>query len=93
MSRALHRLTAVEVKRISEPGMHADDGGLYLRVAARGCAKSWISQYRFGGKRRDMGLGGYPSLSLARAREAAAEAREALAAGVLKPAGGVKDRW
>jgi len=68
------------VKSITEPGMYADGAGLYLRVSEGG-NKSWI--FRFKQKRadgkfvaRDMGLGGYPEVSLAEARDLAKEARE-----------------
>ncbi|WP_027190353.1 tyrosine-type recombinase/integrase [Fundidesulfovibrio putealis] len=46
-----------------------DGGGLYLRVHPTG-NKSWLFRYVFGGERRRMTLGSYPSMSLAEAREA-----------------------
>jgi hypothetical protein len=76
MGRTLHQLTATTVAKLKEPGMHLDGGGLYLRVSATG-SRGWI--FRF--KRRDMGLGPYPTVSLAEAREKAAEARKHLDAG------------
>jgi len=48
-------------------GMHLDGGGLYLVVS--GSRKSWIWRYRFGDRRRDMGLGSLASVSLAEARQ------------------------
>jgi integrase len=54
-------------------GMHADGGGLYLRVSPTD-ARSWIFRYTLGGKRRDMGLGNYPLRTLAAARLKAEEA-------------------
>ena len=50
-----------------EEGVHGDGNGLYLQVAANG-TKSWIYRYQLDGRRRSMGLGGYPSISLATAR-------------------------
>ena len=44
MAGRLNRLSAVEVKGISQRGMYHDGGGLYLQVSGGG-AKSWI--YRF----------------------------------------------
>ena len=40
-------LTALSVRRIAEPGLYPDGGGLYLQVTAgkRGVTKSWL--YRF----------------------------------------------
>jgi integrase len=54
----------------AQPGMLADGKGLYLRVGPTG-AKSWIFRYRNGGQRHDLGLGSYPDISLAEARERA----------------------
>jgi integrase len=76
MGRAIHKLTALQVAKITAPGLHLDGGGLYLAVAPSG-SKKWVFRY----KRRDMGLGGYPAVSLAEARQKAAEAREVLARG------------
>nr|WP_240602667.1 integrase arm-type DNA-binding domain-containing protein [Paracoccus endophyticus] len=44
--------------------------GLYLNLTPTG-GRSWIMRATIGGKRRDVGLGSYPSTSLAAAREAA----------------------
>jgi integrase len=81
MGRVLNRLTAVKVKTLKSPGMHADGGGLYLRISEAG-AKSWIFRFTVGGKLRDMGLGGVSAVSLAAARSRAAECRELRAKGV-----------
>ena len=74
------KLTAAKVKTISKPGMHGDGAGLYLRVAAGGSI-NWIQRITIDGKRRDVGLGGYPTVSLARARELAQANRSAVAEG------------
>jgi integrase len=76
MARALNQLSAVKVARIRDKGLYLDGGGLYLSVSRTG-SKSWIFRFR----RRDMGLGSYPAISLAGAREKAAKAREMLAHG------------
>ncbi len=54
--------------------MYADGNGLYLSVKPTG-AKSWIFRYTSNGRRREMGLGPYPILSLAGAREKSMELR------------------
>lgn len=87
-------LSALEVKRLSEPGFHSvgEVDGLHLRVTPAG-ARSWILRYATGenryaksGKpykvRRDMGLGSYPSVTLAQARDKARLVREKLDSGV-----------
>ena len=43
---------------------------------------SWVLRYKAGTARRDMGLGSYPSVTLAQARDRAREAREALYQGI-----------
>lgn len=64
-------LTALKVKNETTPGRHPDGAGLYLNIKPSG-AKSWVQRIVVDGKRRDMGLGGYPSVSLADARKLAA---------------------
>jgi integrase len=74
MGRALHRLSAVQIKTLA-PGMHNDGHGLYLRVSDT-CTRSWIFRFTLGGKTRDMGLGSTHVVSLAAARKRAQELRE-----------------
>src|SRR4030088_2055104 len=69
------KLTAIRISKASGPAVLHDGGGLYLRVSASG-AKSWVFRFQIGGKRRDMGLGAYPDLTLADARSKAAEHRK-----------------
>ena len=73
-------LSATKVKALREPGRYSDGGGLHLFVSKAG-RKSWVLRITVDGRRRDIGLGGYPSVSLARAREKAAEYRTAIAEG------------
>jgi hypothetical protein len=80
MSRLHGRLTAGAVKFANERGIFGDGGGLYLQVA-RGGSRSWVLRYRLGGRRRHLGLGGFPSVSLAEARERASTARAMLREG------------
>ena len=70
MSRTLNRLTTLKVSRMKRPGMYADGGGLYLRVAEGG-SKQWIYRYVTNGRCRDMGIGPCHVLTLAEARERA----------------------
>ena len=68
------RLTVGMVKALKEPGRYGDGGTLYL-VVAPGGSKSWVQRFTVNGKRRDHGLGGFPLVTLAEAREQAFENR------------------
>lgn len=69
--------------RIKEPGRYPVGGvaGLCLKVAPSG-ARSWVLRVVIAGKRRDAGLGGYPDVPLALAREKARKARDDIERGV-----------
>ncbi|MDO9278296.1 MAG: tyrosine-type recombinase/integrase [Polaromonas sp.] len=58
----------------------SDGGGLQLHVATTG-GKLWRWAYRFDGKQKTMGLGTYPAVSLADARQARDDAKKLLSAG------------
>lgn len=88
MARAFNKLTDIECKAASKPGLHGDGGGLYLNVKPSG-SKSWVYVWKQsidqGGttktKRTEMGLGSYPVVKLAKARHLASECRAAIAEG------------
>ena len=63
-------LTASQVKKLQAPGTYSDGHGLTLRVEDTG-AKRWFQRITIDGKQRNIGIGGYPGVSLADAREAA----------------------
>ena len=67
-------LTAARVRAATEPGVLVDGNGLMLRVQPSG-AKSWVQRIMIHGKRHDMGLGAPSLVSLAEARETAAQNR------------------
>lgn len=64
-------------------GRHGDGGGLYLLVKPSG-RKTWVFRYRdrTTGKLRDKGLGPYPDIRLAEARDLATNCRSQLRAGI-----------
>ena len=68
------RLTFAAIKRATRPGLHGDGGTLYLYVGPGG-GKSWIQRITVDGRRRDIGLGGWPLVSLREARDQAFENR------------------
>ncbi|MCW2309904.1 tyrosine-type recombinase/integrase [Rhodobium gokarnense] len=81
MVRQVKKLSARFVASVAGPGQYSDGGNLYLIVDASG-AKRWTFIFRWQGRRREMGLGGTDTISLAEARELAAQARKQVSAGV-----------
>lgn len=77
---AKHRLTDTRVRTLKVSGRHADGEGLYLNISDSG-TKSWILRYTLEGRASNIGLGAYPAVSLAEAREKAIAARAAIAKG------------
>ena len=57
-------LSATRVKALEDPGRFSDGGGLHLYISKAG-RKSWVQRITVDGRRRDIGLGGFPSVSLA----------------------------
>ncbi len=82
MPKIAAALKATQVAALTEPGLHSVGGtpGLALQVTSTG-ARSWILRVNVAGRRRDMGLGGYPEVSLAHARLQARSAREVIRGG------------
>lgn len=76
MARKAKELSALEVNRLTTPGLNFVGGvaGLALQVKPSG-ARSWILRVMVGGKRRELGLGGFPDVTLADAKVKARETR------------------
>ena len=68
------KLTVGKIKSLSLAGLYGDGGTLYLAVAPGG-SKSWVQRITINGKRRDIGLGGWPVVTLAKARDKALDNR------------------
>lgn len=86
MPKRAKELSATEVRRLAQtptPGFHAVGGvsGLYLTVSETG-GSSWILRTKIGDRRRDIGLGGFPDVTLAQVREDAREAKRKIKAGI-----------
>lgn len=67
--------------REAKPGLTNDGEGLYLKIGNKGGA-SWIYRFRRNGKLRDMGLGSYSDVSLAKARDRAGKNRSLVKEGL-----------
>ena len=74
------KLNALSPKTLSKPGRHRAGDGLYLNVSPSG-SKSWVQRIVIHGRRRDIGLGPYPAVSLGRARDIARDNRTAISQG------------
>ncbi len=74
------KLTNSAVKEAAKPGRFGDGGGLYLHITPNG-TKSWVQRIVIDGARLDKGLGGWPQVTLKRAREIADSNRVEVKAG------------
>lgn len=83
MPKKAKEMGALDVGRLQAAGLHMVGGvaGLGLQVSQTG-ARSWVLRVVVGSKRRDIGLGGYPDVTLAGARDAARVARAKIREGV-----------
>lgn len=92
MPKKVKELKPIEVSRLTHAtskdgklynALHPVGGisGLLLQVTPNG-AKSWIYRTTVGGKRRSIGLGGYPDVTLTQARENARALKKAITQGV-----------
>jgi len=79
--RKSNKLTPLAIKRAKEPGLYGDGNGLYLQISQFG-TKAWLFRFMRDGAARKMGLGPLHTVSLANARQKAAEARRKLVDGI-----------
>lgn len=88
MPKVAKTMTAVEVRNLKHPG-HAGNAkfavggvpGLVLQITPTG-AKSWLLRTSVGGRRKAIGLGNFPAIGLAQARERAVEALDQIRQGI-----------
>ncbi|ARE81888.1 prophage CP4-57 integrase [Roseovarius mucosus] len=88
MPKIARELTALDVKRLTHPGgkrnvLFPVGGvpGLHLQVSPN-AGRSWVLRVMVGTKRRDIGLGGFPGVTLSQARDKAREARDKIERGL-----------
>lgn len=88
MPKIARELSALEVKNLSHPGTGRNliypvggVAGLYLQLTPSG-GRSWLLRIMVGEKRREIGLGGYPDVTLSQARERAREAKGQVRGGI-----------
>lgn len=88
MPKVAKELSALDVKRLQHPGKGLNAtfpvggvSGLALQITPNG-GRSWLLRVLIGGRRREIGLGGFPDVTLAGARERAREAKEKIRNGI-----------
>mgnify|MGYP003634053932 CR=1 FL=1 len=82
MPRKAKELSALAVSRLRDEGRYAVGGadGLHLRVA--GASRAWVLRAKVGARRCDIGLGPFPEVTLAEARDAAIDLRRQIRRGI-----------
>lgn len=73
----MSKLTDVQIRiliRAGVPIAKSDGNGLTFTLSKNGTS-AWVLRYRYGGRQKELTLGRYPDITLAKARELATEAR------------------
>lgn len=88
MPRVARELSALEVKRLKHPGVGRNVtfnvggvAGLVLQITPNG-GRTWLLRVQVGAKRREIGLGGFPEVTLAMARDRARDAKDKIRQGI-----------
>ncbi|MGR3510354.1 MAG: tyrosine-type recombinase/integrase [Sulfitobacter sp.] len=88
MPKITDELSALDVKRLAHPGGNRNVlisvggvPGLHMQLTPKR-GRSWVLRAKVGEARRDIGLGGFPAVTLSQAREKAREAREMISQGI-----------
>lgn len=88
MPKVAKELSALDVKRLAHPGgsrnvMYSVGGvpGLHMQITPNG-GRSWVLRATVGAIRRDIGLGGFPGVTLSMARDKARDARAKIESGI-----------
>ena len=83
MAKVYLEITPLKLKSLTLPGFYRVGGvrGLYLKIS-KGGSRSWILRTTVGSKRRDIGLGGFPTVTLQMARDNAREHRANIRKGI-----------
>lgn len=88
MPRVAKELSALSVKRLQHPGTGGNAtfavggvSGLLMQITSNG-GRTWLLRVTVGAKRREIGLGGFPDVTLAQARERAREAKDQIRRGI-----------
>ncbi len=80
-AKGTRHLTDAFCRKTARPGRYTDGRGNLVFVVSPTGAKRWLFRYQRNGLRREVGLGPYPVVTLAEARDLALEMRRALQRG------------
>lgn len=75
--KVMGKLTDIQIKsliRAAAPVAKSDGDGLTFTLSKNG-TPAWVLRYRHGGRQKELTIGRYPDITLAKARELATEAR------------------
>ena len=92
MPKKTPEMTVAAVSRLSAPGRHSVGGVPGLMLYLKNGQRYWVLRVLVGGKRHDYGLGTYPEVSVAQARDKARRMHDQLQEGVEVPTRQVKRR-
>jgi integrase len=76
-----HKLNSAKLRTLTKPGVYGDGSGLYLQVR-HASRRTWIYRFTLRGRARWMGLGSVADVTLAEARDAAAQAHKLVKSGL-----------
>ena len=82
MAKIAKELTAMAVSKLKGEGAYAVGGVPGLQLQILGASRAWVLRFVINDKRRRMGLGSYPAVSLAEARDRARLARSLIRSGI-----------
>lgn len=83
MPKKVPELKPIQVQRLAaRDGFHAVGGVAGLHLQVRGASTAWVLRATVGPRRRDIGLGGYPDVTLSEARDRARAARAQILKGI-----------
>ena len=82
MAKIAKELTAMAVSKLKAEGAYAVGGVPGLQLQILGASRAWVLRFVLNDKRRRMGLGSYPAVSLAEARDRARLARSLIRSGI-----------
>lgn len=82
MPKMVKAMSVKAVEALKDNGRYAVGGATGLHLSIAGNSKAWVLRVKIGDRRTDLGLGSFEDVSLATAREKAAQLRKEIIGGV-----------